>query len=105
VAVNPRAASQQLSRATCRSSPTVDRGVYPRSRNSSRYASANGASGPGINTLLILLVGLAIHSSSFSGNTPGKDDHNHSRYADINPANITTCADFLASVGITTGSA
>jgi hypothetical protein len=54
--------------------------------------------------LLILLVGLAIHSS-FSGKQAGKDDHSQSRYADINAADIPTCADFLTEVGLTIGSA
>jgi hypothetical protein len=64
----------------------------------------NGANGPVINTLLTVLVALAIQSS-FSGKRAGKKDHNHSRYADLNPADIPTCADFLAGLGITTGSA
>lgn len=66
--------------------------------------SANGANGPVINTLLTLLVRLAI-DSSFSGKLAGNDDHNHSRYADINTAIIPTSADFLARLGITIGSA
>jgi hypothetical protein len=50
------------------------------------------------------VAGLAIHSS-FSGKPAGKDDHNRSRYADINAGNIPTCADFLAKVGLTLRSA
>ena len=71
-----------------------------RSSSSARYASANGATGPVINTLLTLVI-----HSSFSRYRSGKDDHNRSRYADIAPANIPTCADFLTKLGITTGSA
>ena len=39
------------------------------------------------------------------GKRAGKDDHTHSRYADINTAIIPTCTDFLTNVGLTTGSA
>jgi hypothetical protein len=73
----------------------------------SRWTDERGpvrANGPVINTLLILLVGLAIHSS-FSGKTGREDDHNQSRYADINAADIPTCADFLTEVGLTIESA
>jgi len=34
-----------------------------------------------------------------------KNDHNHSRYADLFTANIPACEDFLVFVGITMGSA
>jgi hypothetical protein len=82
----------------------IVRGVSPRRRSSTRYASANGANGPAINTLLILLVGLAIHSS-FTGKPGRKDDHNRSRYADIHTTDIPACKEFLTKVGISTGSA
>ena len=78
--------------------------AFPARVGPQRDCSANGANGPVISTLLTLLVALAIYSS-FSGKQAGKDDHNRSRYADINSTDIPTCADFLASVGLTLGSA
>jgi hypothetical protein len=57
-----------------------------------------------INTLLTLLVSLAIHSS-FSRYRSRKDDKHRSCYADLNTINTPTCEDFLARLGITIGSA
>jgi hypothetical protein len=60
---------------------TAVNGVYPRSFSSAAYASANGANGPVINTLLTLLDGPAI-AASFSENKKDDDRQHRWRYAD-----------------------
>jgi hypothetical protein len=61
---------------------TFVNGVYPRSRNSAEYTSANGANGPVNTTLRTLLAGPAT-ISSFSGNEKDDDRQNQWRHADI----------------------
>jgi len=103
--VNSRpVSSHRLNRATCRSAPTIERSVYPRSRNSAEYASANRANGPVINTLDTLLDGLAI-ISSFSDDKKDDDRPNRWRYADIYTAINPNRKMLLSDIGITRTSA